>query len=337
MTTVDIHMHLLSSRVRLDRLYDKIAVRFFASRLGADAKALLENPYEAYCDTVLKRVKESKYLQKTVLFGVDARVDEGGMETHRDLTVCASNEEVLALYRRAPDLIVPFMSVNPMRPDAVDLVERYAQEGFKGVKFLQNYWNVDTRERCYRPFFEKVAEPKLPIIVHIGSESSVESFRECEALEMLEGPLEAGVTTIAAHMGLEYSPRTILKDISKNPAHFNSGYHRLLKMLERYDTLYADISAILTPVRAKALPHLSRQEQIHHKLLFGTDFPVPFTTILNTHDLPFGRRRELARIENPFDRYIETILDYFPAQNPLWSNYKKVLNLEIPQADTQKQ
>ena len=325
MQTVDIHMHLLSSDVRLDRFYDRLAVRFFGKKLGADPAALIANPHEAYCDTVIRRVGESKYMSKTVIFGVDARVDEEGNELHRDLTVCATNEDVFALYQKAPDLIVPFMSVNPLRPDALERIDRYADMGFKGMKFLQNYWNVDTREKRFRPFFEKLAEKGLPLIVHIGSESSVESFSECETLEMLEGPLDAGVTTIAAHMGLEYSALTILKDLSKNPKHFGGNYHRLLEMLETRKNLYADISAILTPVRAKALPHLARQTQIHEKLLFGTDFPVPFTTLLNTHDIPLKRCRALNRIENPFDRYIETILEYFPADNPIWTNYAKVL------------
>ena len=327
MKTVDIHMHLLSSEVKLDRLYDKLAVRLFAKKLGADAKALLNSPYEAYCDTVIERIRESEHMEKAVIFGVDARVDESGKELHRDTTVCASNEDLLKLYRRAPDVIVPFISVNPLRPDALDLVQKYADLGFKGVKFLQNYWNVDTREKRFKPFFRKLHELKLPLIVHIGSESSVESHKACECIEMLDGPLDEGVTTIAAHMALEYSPKSILKDLSKNPADFNSGYHRLLEMLKSRDNLYADVSAILTPVRAKALPHLSRQKEIHEKLLFGTDFPVPFTTVLNSHDLSFRKRLELNRVKNPFDRYIKTLLQYFDEENPIWSNYRKVLDL----------
>lgn len=323
--TVDIHMHLLSKEAKFTRFYDRLAIRFFARKLGADPAALLARPHEAYRDTVIRRVGESKHMAKTVIFGVDAKVDEKGRELHRDPTVCATNEEVWELHTRAPDLIIPFMSVNPLRPDAIERVERYAETGFKGMKFLQNYWNVDTREKRFRPFFEKLAELKLPIIVHIGSESSVHSHRACERLEMLEGPLEAGVTTIAAHMGLEYSPLRLLKAFSKNPEHFGDNYHRLLKMLETHDNLYADISAILTPVRAKALPHLARQERIHGKLLFGTDFPVPFTTLWNTHDLPLAMCRRLSKIENPFDRYIETVLAYFPPESPLWGNWKKVL------------
>ncbi|WP_201351914.1 amidohydrolase family protein [Hydrogenimonas urashimensis] len=325
MQTVDIHMHLLHSEATFERLYDKLAIRFFAKKLGADPAALVAEPHRAYCDTVIRRVGESKYLKKTVIFGVDARVDEKGRQIHRDLTVCATNEDVYALYRRAPELVIPFMSVNPLRPDALERVEMYVDMGFKGVKFLQNYWNVDTTEARFVPFFEKLRQKGLPLIVHIGSESSVHSYPACETLRMLEGPLRAGVTTIAAHMGLEYSLRHPIKAFSKNPKHFGDNYHRLLEMLEAHKNLYADISAILTPVRAKVLPHLARQTQVHDKLLFGTDFPVPFTTLFNTHDLSLRRRKELSRIDNPFDRCIETLLEYFPKKNPLWHNHKKVL------------
>ncbi len=325
MQTVDIHMHLLSSRARFDRFYDRLAIRFFGRKLGADPSALIADPYRAYCDTLLRRLASSRYLKKAVVFGVDARVDGQGNETHRDPTVCASNEDLLGLYRRAPELVIPFMSVNPLRPDAVERVERYAALGFKGVKFLQNYWGVDTRDARFTPFFRKLAELKLPLVVHIGSESSVLSDAACEGIEMLEGPLDAGVTVVAAHMGLSYSPRHPLRALSRDPAHFGPYYRPLLAMLARHENLYADISAILTPVRARALPHLATRTQIHHKLLFGTDFPVPFTTVINTHDIPWRRRLVLNRIENPFDRYVETVLEYFPKENPVWRNYEKVL------------
>ncbi|ADV46035.1 amidohydrolase family protein [Nitratifractor salsuginis] len=327
MTTVDIHMHLLNPQVRFNRFYDRLAIRFFAGKLGADADRLLADPYAAYCDTVVNRLRESRYLERAVIFGVDARVDEAGRELHRDPTVCAGNEAVDTLYRRAPELIIPFMSVNPLRPDALTRVEHWAARGFRGVKFLQNYWNVDLRQKRFAPFFRKLRELDLPLIIHIGSESSVHSYKECESLEMLEQPLSCGVTVIAAHMGLEYSPRHPIRALSRDPRHFGAHYRRLLEMLEEHDTLYADLSAILTPVRARALPHLARQTRIHRKLLFGTDFPVPYTTLLNTHDLPWRRRLELSRIANPFDRYVETLLEYFPEDHPLWSNYKKVLNL----------
>ena len=325
MTTVDIHSHLLNSEVKFDRFYDKLAIKFFGKKFGLVAEDLIQNPYKEYVRTISSNTKESKYIAKIVLFGVDARVNDKGETIHKDITVCASNEDLLEVYKEHPSVIIPFFSINPMRPDAIKSIEKYHALGFKGAKFLQNYWGVDTREERYKPYFEKLAELKIPLIVHIGSESSVHSFKSCEGINMLDAPLAAGVTVIAAHMALSYAPLGIFKALSKKPKNFNDDYFTLLKMLETHENLYADISAILTPVRAKVLPHLSKQTQVHHKLLFGTDFPVPFFDILNTHDLPFKKRREISKIKNPGDRYIATLLEYFKDSHPIWTNYRKVL------------
>jgi len=326
MQTIDIHTHLLSSEVKFDRFYDKLAIRFFAKKFGLEPKALMQNPYEAYVEGLTKNARESKYVKKMVLFGVDERVDNEGNCLHKDITVCATNEDVLALYEKHSDVVIPFFSINPQRPDALELIDKYVALGFKGAKFLQNYWGVDTREARYRPYFEKLASLNLPLIVHIGSESSVHSFKSCEGIEMLDAPLDAGVTVIAAHMALSYEPWRIFKAFSSNPKHFNREYFTLLEMLEKYPNLYADISALLTPVRAKVLRHLSQEKQIHHKLLFGTDFPVPFSMLFNSYDMPLLKRWKLGKEPNFYDRYSEAILHYFDGQNPLYTNYQKILD-----------
>lgn len=325
MKTIDIHTHLLSSSVRFDRFYDRLALRIFARKFGLDPRALALDPYGEYTRALVASLRGSQHVEKAVVFGVDARTDEAGRELHRDITVCATNDDVEALYRSAPDVIIPFFSINPNRPDALELIDRYADAGFRGAKFLQNYWGVDTREKRYRPYFDKLAERNLPLIVHIGSENSVHSFKSCEGIEMLDHPLEAGVRVISAHMALSYEPRRIFRAFSKKPDHFNDEYFTLLGMLKRHPNLYADISALLTPVRAKVLRHLSEQDEVHHKLLFGTDFPVPFTTVLNSYDLPYRKRFELSREANPFDRYAKAILEYFPADHPIYTNHTKIL------------
>ena len=325
MKTVDIHTHLLSSEVKFDRIYDKVAISFFAKKMGIELKEVVDNPYKAYTNALMNNIRESKYLNKIVLFGVDAKVDKTGKEIHKDMSVCATNEELLKLYKQNKDVIIPFFSINPMRPDALELIDKYSELGFKGAKFLQNYWGVDTRDKKYKAYFEKLKEKKLPLIVHIGSESSIDSIKECESIKMLDHPLEVGVNVVAAHMALSYTPIKIFKALSKNPKKFNKEYFTLIEMLDRYKNLYADISAILTPVRAKVLRHLSKEYSIHKKLLFGTDFPVPFNTVFNSYDLKYTKRFELLKIKNPFDRYTSTILEYFSKDNPLFTNYKKIL------------
>ncbi len=139
MKTIDIHTHLLSSDVAFQRSYDKIALRFFAKKFGMNPKALASNPYGEYTRALVESVRNSQHVEKIVLFGVDARIDDQGAMLHKDITVCATNEDVAALYRGNEDVIIPFFSINPKRPDALDLIDRYADAGFAGAKFLQNY------------------------------------------------------------------------------------------------------------------------------------------------------------------------------------------------------
>jgi len=322
MQTVDFHVHLLNHDVKFDRIYDKIALSLFGKRFGISYKDVKENPYRAYTKALINNIKTSKYIKKIVLFGVDEKIDDEGNFVSKDATVCALNEEVLKLYQKNKEIIIPFFSVNPNRKDAIDLIKYYHDRGCKGAKFLQNYWGVDTNKKRYEKYFKTLSALNLPLIVHIGNESSISTHKEMETLEMLKQPLECGVTTIAAHMGITY--RGFLKAMSKNPKNFGESYFELIKMLKTYPNLYADISALITPVRAKVLPHLSRQKDIFDKLLYATDFPVPFSAIFTSYDIPIKRRIEIEKESNVFDRHALAILEYFDKNCPIYTNWQKI-------------
>ncbi|MGD2120016.1 MAG: amidohydrolase family protein [Chromatiales bacterium] len=327
MKTVDIHTHLLNPHVKFDRLFDKITLRFFAKSLGVEAHELQASPYPAYVDAMARNIRESQHVDKACLFAVDARLDEAGQEIDRDGTVCAMTEDVLQVMQQYPDEFIAFFSINPRRPDALERIDAAVENGCRGAKFLQNYWGLDCNDKRLIPYYEKLREHNIPLIIHIGSEYSIHSFAEYERISMLDLPLACGVTVIAAHMGLGRINHKLLlwRNLSKNPQYFDADYFRLLEMLEQHDNLYADLAAILAPLRARALRHLSQQQQVHHKILFGTDYPVPFTTRYNTYDLAVPVRKRLAETANPFDRYAEILLEYFPPGNPIYDNHKKVL------------
>jgi len=325
---VDIHAHLLSSKVSFNRAFDKLGLLLFGGSFGFDSKQIRDDPYLAYTDALVRNIKSSKYLKKSVLFGVDGRIDKLGNEIHRDLTVCATNDELLNLYQKHSEVIIPFFSINPNRKDALDLIDKYYHLGFRGAKFLQNYWGVDLNQKRFIPYYDKLVEYDLPLIIHIGSESSIHSDKEYEDISMLNLPLQRGVKVIAAHMALSYTIKSLPYAFSRNPRYFNKEYFTLLKMLELHPNLYADLSAILTPVRAKVLWDLSNRIQIHHKLLFGTDFPVPWSVVFNTHGIPFKRSLQLSKVKNHYDRYIETLYEFFPKKSPIFSNYERLIVLQ---------
>lgn len=329
--TVDIHTHLLNPRVAFRRPYDRIAVHAFARSLGADVARLRREPYAAYTATLLTNVRTSRHVARICLFPVDARVDNAGREVDRDPTVCAATEDVLLLYQEHPDAIIPFLSVNPLRPDALERLERYAEAGCVGAKFLQNYWCLDVTERRFAPYFERLRDLRLPLVMHLGSEFTISSCSAQERVGMLRLALECGVIVIAAHMALgDLSHRLAWwRNLSRDPRWFDRDYYRLLELLEEWPTLYADVSAMLAPLRTRTLRHLATQQQVRHKLLFGSDYPVPFPVRFNTFDLAWLQRWRLAREPNPLDRYAGVLLEYFPADHPLYTNYRHVLPTRV--------
>jgi predicted TIM-barrel fold metal-dependent hydrolase len=330
MQTIDIHTHLLSPTVRFKKLFDRFAIHFFSEELGQSRKALLDKPYANFVKGMVEAVKSSRYIKKVCLFGVDSIFDTRGKERHRDNTVCAHTEDVLAVAKAYPDQFIPFFSINPLRRNALDLIDEAVVKGCRGAKFLQNYWAIDLRQKDLIPYFEKVKEKGIPLIIHTGGEYIISSNRAYETVAMLELPLKVGVTVIAAHMGLgQINHKLFLwRNFSKNPCCFDRNYFQLLEMLAANENLYADLSAMLSPLRSRALGHLSLQKGLHHKILFGTDYPVPFRVKRNTHDLSRTKTEQIAKIKNPFDRYASVMLEYFSEDSVIYSNYKKVLTLE---------
>jgi len=321
--TVDIHSHLLSADVKFDRFYDKLALAFFAKKFDINRRELIKNGFEGYKSNFARLIKSSNFVQKSVVFGVDAKFDESGNLVHKDKTVCASNEDVFAFYEQNPNEVVPFFSVNPNRKDALNLIEKYHKMGFKGGKLLHSYWETDLNDKRYEPYFRLLSELGLPLVIHVGDENSLASNKALESIEQLKSPLNLGCRIVCAHMGA--SSDGVLSMFSRDPEKLGANYFTLLRWLREFDGLYADVSALLCINKARILPHLKTQTQIHDKILFGTDFPVPFSVILSSYDLPFRDRLALNRIQNPLDRYVCAMSLYFGEDSPIFSNYKKIL------------
>jgi uncharacterized protein len=333
MQTVDFHAHLLSPDVSFSRLYDKIAITLFAKKLGVDKNELINKKYEAFVEAFINNIKTSKHVKKSVILPVDAKLDNKGKEIHRDKTVCSSNEDILKEYEKYPNEIIPFFSVNPNRVDALDLIDKYASLGFKGAKFLQNYWDIDINDKKYLPYFEKIKSYDLPIIIHSGSEYAISSNPMYEKIEVANQAIEVGCKVVLAHFGvdviMENKINRLHHNFSLNSSKFGEDYFKTIEYLERHDNVYADLSAIIALFRTKIIEDLAKnQKQIHHKLLFGTDYPVPFSILFSYHSLGLKKRLELEKIQNPLDRYVSFFNEYFHEDSVVYSNWNKLIKEE---------
>lgn len=330
MQTIDFHAHLLNPNVSFSRVYDKVAISLFAKKLGVNKDDLLERKYDAFVEAFVGNIRNSQYVTKSVVLPVDAKIDDKGREISRDKTVCSSNEDVLHEYQQHPDVIIPFFSINPNREDALDLIDKYVEQGFRGAKFLQNYWDIDINDKRYVKYFEKIKAYDLPIIIHTGSEHAVESNTMYEKIEVANQAIDVGCKVVLAHFGvnmvMEQELTKLHNNFSFESSKFGEDYFKTLEYLEKYENVYADLSAIITFFRTKIVEDLAKnQKQVHDKLLFGTDYPVPFSILFSYNSLSLKKRLELEEIENPLDRYVSFFNEYFDEDAAIYSNWQKLI------------
>lgn len=79
------------------------------------------------------------------------------------------NEEIAEAAAANPDVLIPFASVDPARPNAVGRARRLIEEhGVKGFKFHPNLQAFFPNDRSAYPLYEAIAEAGLPALFHTG-------------------------------------------------------------------------------------------------------------------------------------------------------------------------
>ena len=79
------------------------------------------------------------------------------------------NEEVAEVAAANPDVLIPFASVDPARPDAVERARRLiADHGVRGFKFHPNIQEFFPNDRGAYPLYEVIAAARLPALFHTG-------------------------------------------------------------------------------------------------------------------------------------------------------------------------
>jgi uncharacterized protein len=80
-----------------------------------------------------------------------------------------SNEEIAEVAAANPDVVIPFASVDPSRPDAPKRARRLISDhGVRGFKFHPNIQAFYPNDRKAYPLYEVIAEARLPALFHTG-------------------------------------------------------------------------------------------------------------------------------------------------------------------------
>ena len=297
---LDMHCHLAglgaggSGCFVSEQLRRSWKVGFYFRSFGVSRREL-EQQGDALCgDRLSAMLGQSRHVGRAVVLAMDGAVDDrGNLDTSRT-EFYVPNEFVAALAVRHMNLLIG-ASINPYRPDALARLDRAAADRAVLVKWLPSIQLIDPADERLAPFYRRMAELRLPLLVHTGAEHSFtwskDEFADPARLRL---PLSLGVTVIAAHAAW--------------PVHHDGqrDVDRLASLMREYPNLYADISSLTQINKLGALREVLRRPEFCGRLVYGTDFPLINMPIVSPWffplDLTLRQRWQISRIRNPWDR-----------------------------------
>ncbi|MBU0639380.1 MAG: amidohydrolase family protein [Planctomycetes bacterium] len=272
----------------------RLSWRAFGWYLGFKQSPALDQQIEAFYE---RHLHAGGPVDRIVLLAFDAYHDDAGRQvsfpTERGdvgSDIYTSNSLVRELCRRHPERFLFGASVHPYREGAVRCVEEVFAAGACLLKWIPLHQNIDIADPRTLAVMRRCAELGLPLLLHYSEEFTLSTnhreYRSATALlDVLRRLRRAGCMppTILAHVATPVSP------FGERDSH-NAVVSALLD--EFADApLYADISALTAWSKTGFLRRMARRQELHGKLLFGTDFPIPLALPRLRRDLGVDYRR----------------------------------------------
>ena len=127
--------------------------------------------------------------------------------------------------------------INPKRRDAIDELECCAEAGAQVLKIHPPIQDVDPVEGRFRPFYRRIAEHGIVLMVHTGMEPAPGIVGHMFSDPARLAPaLEEGCTVITAHAGMG--------GVFDNKRDYQHFFPNLVRLMRRFPNLYCDTSFI---------------------------------------------------------------------------------------------
>lgn len=279
------HDAFLSERIRRG-LGMRIASRLMGlppNLPDAEADRLIE-------ELLLRHMLDARHIDRLVVLAFDQyHTDDGrplGPRTRdqrygSDLYV--SNTYVREVCRRHPERLLFGASIHPYRSDgarrAVDMLDEAAGAGAVLVKWLPPAQNIHAEDPRTVTFLRRAAQLGVTMLIHCGGEYVLGNMHP-------EHQDPSGLLRTLRLLRDEGNMPTVIVAHVATPASWPVGSARTFRiMLDALtgefadDPLYADISALGLFSRARWLKRLAAMPEVHDKLVYGSDFPVPCTPL----------------------------------------------------------
>lgn len=264
---LDFHLHLFGngdnrSGCRLTpAITDSPNFQMLASRLRLHERAKTVD--ESYVLALAEHLQQSG-LQAGLVLAQDAVYDDRGEPDWARTPFYVPNDYLFEIAARYPQWMLPCVSINPDRKDALTELERCVERGAGALKIHPPIQGVDLADRKHTRFFQRCAALNIVVLVHTGHEHSSPIIDVGLANpRKLELALDQGCTVVACHCGTgrQGDHPDMLPDF--------------LAMIRRYTNLWGDTSVLGSLGRSRDFIRLLDDPLACERLLHGSDFPFP--------------------------------------------------------------
>jgi mannonate dehydratase len=272
-----IHPAMTSGWHPLERL--RRAVIMQAAGVKVDAAGGVDRTYVQRLQTLAEGFPPGA---RWLLFAFERALDEQGRERPDWTTFHVPDAYARQVAGQAPERFGWVASIHPLRADALQRLDAALAAGAVAIKWLPSAMAIDLRDRRLRPFFDRLAATRTPLIIHCGEEKAVPGAGRDELGNplLVRAPLEAGVRVIVAHCAsLGEALDLDQRRPSSRPAF--ELFARLMDEPAWRGQLLGDVSAVFqSNRRVDTWRTLLARTDWHQRLLHGSDYPLPGVGLL---------------------------------------------------------
>ena len=304
--------------------FHRLKFKVYMSSAGVNGE---ENSDSKFVERLKNLVSFIPHHGKHRLLAFDKNYRRDGTANLEKTEFYVPNDFVFKLSEQYPDLFVPNISVNPYRQDAVNELRKWAAKGARVLKWLPNAMGIDPSDPSCDGFYQAMKELDLILLSHGGEEKAVEAEEDQKLGNplLLRRALDHGVKVIVAHCaGLGTN-----EDLDDRHRKLVPNFDLFLRLMDekRYEGLvFGEISAITQFNRiGHPLATMLSREDLHHRLVNGSDYPLPAVNVLiRTQPL-----RRLGYINASERAALGEIYHY----NPLLFDFVLKRSLKLPGTD----
>jgi hypothetical protein len=147
LVAIDVHVHAMTFESKDGSTFNQSASKYFGADMSGRGSEVLGDYY-----------RERK--MAAVIFSVDEQLSGAPF---------LGNDAVAEIASKAPDVLIPFASINPHRADAVEQARRVIADGvICGFKFHPPLQEFFANDKLAYPLYEVIEASGLPALFHTG-------------------------------------------------------------------------------------------------------------------------------------------------------------------------